>query len=148
MSNLLKRIESDLVVAVKRGDSLTRDTLRMLKAAIKNMEIGKLGKMDDSDAITLLRKEIKSRQEAADHYTRAGRTEQAAKEEKEKNLISLYLPADISDAELEQIVVNAIQAVGANSTADLGKIMSAVMLKVRGKADGGRVSQMVRSKLS
>ena len=104
--------------------------------------------LTDDDVTAVLRKEAKIRQEAIDQYRQAGRTEQAAKETREKKLIEHYLPAGLTDEELDKLVTQAISETGATSKADIGKVMSTVMAKVQGRADGGRVSQLVRSKLS
>lgn len=148
MASISERIETDLTAAMKNGDSLVRDTMRMLKTAIKNKEVEKMGKLSDEEVVAVLRKEAKSRQEAIDQYRSAGRTEQAAKETKEKQLIEQYLPALLSDEELEKIIVETIKTVGATSVGDLGKVMGAMMPKVQGKADGSKVSALARQHLS
>lgn len=147
MFSLQQRIEHDLITAMKAGDILTRDTLRMLKTALKNKEIEQGKLLSDDEVVTVLRKEAKSRQEAVDQYQQAGREEQAEKEKNEKKIIEGYLPTGLSEEELVQIVTATIQEVGATSQADIGKVMGVAMSKVQGRADGGTVAILVRQHL-
>jgi len=148
MASLSDRLEQDLVTAMKGGDDLTRDTLRMLKTALTNKRIEKQADLTDEDVLVVLRKEAKSRQEAVDQYRQAGRAEQADKEAKEKKILEQYLPAGLAEQELEQLVTDAIKTVGATSGADIGKVMGVVMPKVAGRVDGGTVSSLVKKHLS
>jgi uncharacterized protein YqeY len=147
MSELAKRIEEDLVAAMKEGDALTRDTLRMLKTGLKNREVEKMGTVTDEEVVAVIRKEAKGRAEAIEQFAQVGRNEQADKERQEKEILERYLPSEMSNDELEKTVTEAIAASGAASTADIGKVMKEVMPRVAGRAEGGRVSALVRSKL-
>jgi len=148
MPTLSDRVDQDLVTAMKGGDELTRDTLRMLKTALHNRQIEKMGELTDEEVVAVLRKEAKSRQEAVDQYKAAGRVAQATKEEAEKKIIEGFLPSGLSEDELQQIITAAIKEVGATSQSDFGKVMGAVMPKLRGRVDGGKVSELVRRQLS
>jgi uncharacterized protein YqeY len=144
---LLEQLTLDLETAVKSGDTMSRDTLRMVLTAIKNKSIEKMGKLTDEDVVAALQKEVKSREEAAVTYDKGNRPELAEKERKEKAIIEKYLPAQMSDEELTGIIKAAITETGASGVADMGKVMAAVMPKVSGKADGNRVSSKVREAL-
>ena len=144
------QIQSDLKTAMKARDTETVATLRMALAAIKNLRVstGHSGEVTDEETIQLLTREAKKRSEAAEAYDAAGRTELADKERRELEILRPYLPAQLDDAELSRIVDEAVAEVGASSPSDLGKVMSAVMPKIKGQADGKRVNAMVRGRLS
>ena len=148
MPSLKDRIDQDLVAAMKAGDNVSRDTLRMLKTALHNREIEKRGVLTDDDVVAVLRKEVKTRQEAVEGYRAGGREEAAQKEQAEKKLIEGYLPAGLAEDELERIVTEALQSTGITSLSDLGKVMKVVMSKVQGRAEGGHVSDIIRRHLS
>lgn len=145
-----QQIQSDLKTAMKARDTETVATLRMALAAIKNLRVstGHSGEVTDEETIQLLTREAKKRSEAAEAYDAAGRTELADKERRELEILRPYLPAQLDDAELSRIVDEAVAEVGASSPSDLGKVMSAVMPKIKGQADGKRVNAMVRGRLS
>jgi uncharacterized protein YqeY len=145
---LLEQLTLDLETAVKSGDTMSRDTLRMVLTSVKNKSIEKMGKLTDEDVVAALQKEVKSREEAAATYDKGNRPELAEKERKEKAIIEKYLPAQMSDEELTGIIKAAITETGASGVADMGKVMAAVMPKVAGKAEGNRVSVIVRETLA
>ena len=145
-----EQIESDLKTAMKARDTERVATLRMALAAIKNLRVesGHSRDLTDEETVQLLTREAKKRSEAAEAYDQAGRPELADKERRELDFLQPYLPAQISDEELAQIVDTTVAEVGATSAGDLGSVMSALMPKVKGKADGKRVNAMVRDRLS
>jgi uncharacterized protein len=147
---LTEQIQSDLTTAMKARDTETVATLRMVVAAIKNarVEAGRTEDLSDEETLLLLSREAKKRTEAASAYDEAGRSELAAKERSELAIIQRYLPEQLADAELDALVDEVIAATGATAMSDLGKVMSAVMPKVQGRADGKRVSSVVRERLS
>lgn len=127
-------------------------TLRMALAAIKNLRVspGRSGELTDAETIELLTREAKKRSEAAEAYEQAGRDELARSEREELEVLREYLPAQLDDAELMRIVDETIAEVGdgdAPGPGDLGTVMSAVMPKVKGRADGRRVNAVVRERL-
>ena len=142
MSEVLEQIQADTREAMKGGDKPRVSTLRMLASALQSNE-----KEGDGDATAVLSRERKKRIEAADAFREAGRTEQADAEQAEAELISTYLPEQISDEELAAIVDEAVSSSGASSVKDMGRVMGAVMPKVKGRADGNRVSAAVKEKL-
>ena len=147
---LSDQIQSDLTKAMKARDAETVSTLRMVVAAIKNARVsaGRSGDVTDDETTELLSREAKKRNEAAQAYADAGRSELAEKERAELEIIRRYLPEQLGDAELAALVDQAIAETGASSTGDLGKVMSAVMPKVKGRADGRQVNAMVRERLA
>lgn len=145
---LKNRITADITIAVKGRDQFTVDALRMVISAVKNKEIEKKADIDDKAIISILSTLVKQRREAAELYRKGNREELAAKEEKEIELLKLYLPEALSEDELVKIVATAADEVGASSLADMGKVMKAVMAKVAGRADGTVVSDLVKKQLS
>lgn len=142
MSEILEQVQSDTRTAMKAGEKVRVTTLRMIASAIQ--QDAKLG---DDDAVAVLQRERKKRLEAADAFAEGGRGEQAAAEQAEAELIETYLPSQLSDAELEALVAEAIEQTGADSVREMGQVMGAVMPKVEGRADGKRVSAAVRERL-
>jgi len=142
MSDVLEQIQADTREAMKGGDKPRVSTLRMLASALQSNQ-----KEGDGDATAVLSRERKKRIEAADAFREAGRAEQADAEQAEAELISTYLPEQISDEELTAIVDEAVSSSGASSVKDMGRVMGAVMPKVKGRADGNRVSAAVKEKL-
>lgn len=142
MSEILEQIQSDTRAAMTAGEKERVGTLRMVASAIQ--QDAKLG---DDDAVAVLQRERKKRLEAADAFAEGGRDEQAAAERMEAELIEGYLPAQLSDAELEKLVADAVEQTGAASMQEMGQVMGVVMPKVKGRADGKRVSAAVRERL-
>jgi len=142
-------IQADLTTAMKARDAERVATLRMVVAAIRTARVaaGSAGEVSDAQTLELLAKEAKSRTEAAEVYAEAGRAELADKELRELEVIRGYLPAQMDDAELQAVVDAAIADSGAAGPADLGRVMSAVMPQVKGRADGKAVNAMVRQRL-
>lgn len=148
---LKQKIEDDLKAAMLSGDSERVGALKMLKSALLYKEV-ELGNRDsgitDEQAIDVLSKEAKKRQDAAKMYTEADRTEQAAQEQTEYDLIQTYLPEQMSDEELSGIVAAAIADTGASSMQDMGKVIGSVKAKVGAGADGARIAKLVKESLS
>ena len=137
------RVKQDVVVAMKEGDKDRVQALRLILS-----ELQKAAKEGDGDETAVLRRERKRRLDAAEQFRAGGRAELADKEESEAELIGGYLPAELSDAELTALVAEKVEQTGAASPKDMGKVMGAVMPAVGGRADGKRVSALVREKLS
>ncbi|SRR5690554_4729884 len=142
-----ERIQDDLKTAMKSGDTQRREILRLLMSAFKQVEVDRRTTLSDDDAIDLLGSEAKKRREAIEEMTRAGRTELAAQEQYELEVIESYLPEQLGRDEIARIVDEAIAETGASGVRDMGRVMSAVMPRVRGQADGKMVSEVVRQKL-
>jgi uncharacterized protein len=147
---LAEQIQSDLTTAMKARDAETVATLRMVVAAIKNARVssGHSGEVTDEEVLDLLTREAKKRNEAAEAYDQAGRDELAAKERAELAIVQRYLPEQLGEDEVRALVDEAVAETGASGPGDLGKVMSAVMPKVKGRADGKLVSALVRERLT
>ena len=139
---ILEQVQEDVRTAMKAGERERAAALRMVVDALQ--QDAKLG---DGDEVAVLQRERKKRLEAADAYQEGGRGEQADVERGEAELIEAYLPEQLSDEELGELVTAAIEETGATEQKQMGQVMSAVMPKLGGRADGKRVSQVVRDKL-
>ena len=140
--SVLEQVQEDVRTAMKARDRERAGALRLVVDVLQ--QDAKLGKGDE---VAVLQRERKKRVEAAEAYADAGRTEQAAAERFEAQLIEGYLPAQLSDQELEGLVAEAVAETGATEQKQMGQVMSAVMPKIAGRADGKRVSAAVRKKL-
>jgi uncharacterized protein len=140
--SILERIRSDERAAMKAGDRDRASALRLVVDALQ--QDAKLGKGDD---VAVLQRERKKRLEAAEAYRNGGRDEQAQSEQVEADLIEAYLPEQLSDEELDALIAAAVEETGATEQRQMGQVMSALMPKVGGRADGKRVSEAVRKRL-
>ena len=147
---LKEKLQSDLTDAIRSRDELKSGTIRMVLSAITNEEVaGKEARvLSDEEIITVLSREAKKRREAADAFADAGRTDKAEQEKLEGEFITTYLPAQLSDAELDALIAEAISSTGAAGPADMGKVMGVLKPKIAGKADGGKVSSAVKAALA
>jgi uncharacterized protein YqeY len=146
--SITERIKADATAAAKAQDRERLGTLRLVLDALNKESKEARGELDEQREVAVLKRERKRRAEAAEAYRKGGRDELAASEDAEATVIEQYLPAEISDEELEGIVADALSETGAASQKEMGKVMAAVMSKAGGRADGRRVSELVRSKLS
>jgi len=145
---LKEKIMDDLKKAMKERNEVKVRTLRMVIASIKNWEVENTKEIDDDGMIAVLTKEAKRRKEAIEEYRKAGREDLAKAEEEELKIIESYLPERMSEEEIKELVLKTIEEVKATSPKDLGKVMKAIMPKVKGRADGKLVNEMVRKILS
>jgi uncharacterized protein YqeY len=150
MGTLKDRLNDDLRTAMKGRDELTTSTLRMALAAVRNAEVSGAAARDlsDDEVLGVLTKEAKKRREAATAFGDAGRTEQAAKESAEGAILDRYLPAQLSDDEVAELVKGALTAGGFTGKAQMGPAMKAAQAAVAGRAEGGRVAAEVRRQLA
>jgi uncharacterized protein len=149
MGTLKDRLNDDLHSAMKLRDELTTSTLRMALTAVRNAETAGTAarELSDDEVLGVLTKEAKKRREAATAFSGAGRAEQAAKETAEGEILDRYLPAQLSDAEVAELVAGALQAGGFTAKAQMGPAMKAAQAAVAGRAEGGRVAAAVRRQL-
>jgi uncharacterized protein len=140
--SVLEQVQADVRTAMKAGEKDRAGALRMIVDALQ-----KDAKLGDGDEVAVLQRERKKRVEAADAYKEAGRTEQAEAEHFEAELIEGYLPQQLSDEELGELVGAAVEETGATEQRQMGDVMKALMPKVGGRADGKRVSAAVRERL-
>jgi uncharacterized protein YqeY len=145
---LRQRIESDMKAAMRARDKDRLGTIRLVLAAIKQREIDERITLTDTDILAVLDKMIKQRRDSITQFEQAGRQELADKEAAEVAVIQEYLPAALSESEIEAIIVEAITSSGATSPQDIGKIMGLLKPRLQGRADMGLVSRKVKEKLS
>jgi len=144
----IEEIEDELREAMKARDGERRDALRLILNALKGSEKELQRPLSEEEELQVLQRERKRRVEAADAFRSGGREEQAEAEEYELDVLEEFMPAPLSEDEIEEIVDDAIAEVGATSMADLGRVMADVMPQIAGRADGSVVSQIVREKLA
>ena len=143
MAALTERIRTDLTAAMKAQEKDRLSTLRMLQAALKNEQINAGHELSDEEAMSVIRKAVKQRLDSIEQYTGAGRTELAGKERAEMELLKTYLPAEMSEAELEGGLREIIASTGAQSKKDLGKVMKEATARFKGRADGKKIQEVV-----
>lgn len=150
MSTLKTQLEADLRESMKARDELTTSTLRMAIAAVRTAEVaGKQAReLSDDEVLGVLTKEAKKRREAAEAFHNAGRLESAEKELAEEKILDRYLPAQLSDAEIADLVAEALRDGGFSTKAQMGAAMKAAQAAVAGRAEGGRVAAEVRRLLT
>lgn len=147
---LKQQIQEELRQSMLAKDALKTSVLRMLLSAINYYEIQKGGAgyvASDEDVLSVVQKEVKQRKDSIEQFQKAGRAELVDKETKELELLQKYLPQQLNDEEIRRLVQEAINQTGVSSPADIGKVMGALMPKIKGKADGGIVSKIVRETL-
>ncbi|HEX7030489.1 MAG TPA: GatB/YqeY domain-containing protein [Gammaproteobacteria bacterium] len=145
--SLKQRILDDIKTAMKAGSKDRLMVLRMLSAAIKQREVDERIEMDDTQTLAVVEKMIKQRRESIRQYEEGARPELAAKEQAEIDIIKDYLPAQLSEAELEKMIHAALESTGASEMKDMGKVMAVLKPKIQGRADMGAVSARVRARL-
>jgi uncharacterized protein YqeY len=147
---LKEKLQSDLTDAIRSKDGVKSGTIRMLLAAITNEEVaGKSAKvLSDAEVITVLSREAKKRREAVEAYTQAKRDDLANKEKEESAVIALYLPEQLSEADIKKLIADAIAETNASGPAGMGQVMKVLQPKIAGKADGGFVSSLVKAALT
>ncbi len=146
--SLKEQLQSDLKEAMKSGDAVRKSAIRMAISAIKNAEIDKGGPLTDEEAQDVLRREVKKRRESIEQMDQAGRADLAEQERLELDVLEQYLPRQLDRDEIEAEARSAIEEVGAESPRDIGKVMRVLMARLKGRADGKLVSQIVRELLS
>ncbi len=146
--SLPEKIDIDLKAAMKSGDKLRLETLRMIKSAVKYRQIEKGGPLTDEDVIAVLSTLSKQRRESIEQFRKGGREELALKEEAELQVLKGYMPAELSPEELENLIGQSIKESGARGPADMGKVMRLLMPRVKGAADGKTVNEKVKAALS
>ncbi len=146
---LIDQVQTEMVAAMKAKDEARLSALRMIKAALMKAKVDSPKPLDDAAEMQILKQLIKQRIDAAEMFRKAGRIEQAEKEEAEKALIETYLPAAASEAEIEAAIAAAMAETGVTSLKQMGVVMKAAQTKLQGKTvDGKALSEKVRSRLS
>ncbi|KYD11600.1 GatB/YqeY domain-containing protein [Heyndrickxia sporothermodurans] len=146
---LLERLNEDMKQAMKNKEKEKLSVIRMLKASLQNEAI-RLGKdqLSEEEELTILSREVKQRKDSLQEFQNAGREDLVEKIQTELTFVDIYLPEQLTEEELTKIVIETINEVGATSKAEMGKVMSAIMPKVKGKADGSTVNNIVKQQLS
>ena len=147
---LKEKLQNDLTEAMRARDEVRSSTIRMVLTAIKNEEVsGKEARdLSDAEVITVLSREAKKRREAAEAFEQAGATDRAANEKAEGVIIAEYLPAQLSESEIKEMIAAAIAESGATGPQQMGQVMKLIQPKIAGRADGGIVSSLVKAALS
>jgi len=142
------RLSEDLKTAMKAKEKVKVETIRMVRAQLQDFQIAKRDELTEEDEISVLINAAKKRKEALKLYEKSDRQDLIEKKRQELEIISTYLPAQLSKEEVEKVILKVMEETGANSVQDLGKVMGAAMKKLKGKADGKKVQEIVREKLS
>ncbi|UPT60064.1 GatB/YqeY domain-containing protein [Geobacillus thermoleovorans] len=147
--SLLDRLNDDMKQAMKNKEKEKLSVLRMLKAALQNEAI-KLGKspLSEGEELTVLSRELKQRKDSLQEFENAGRSDLVEKVKTEIEIVQSYMPTPLTEDELRELIEQTIKEVGASSKADMGKVMGAIMPKVKGRADGSLVNKLVQQQLS
>ena len=147
-AELQNRITEDMKQAMKAGDTVKRDTLRMLLSSVKNAANTKLAPLDEVEVVAVVAKDVKRHLESIEAFKKGNRADLVAKEEAEMAILQAYMPAQMSRDEIAAAVKEVIAAVGAKGPGDKGKVMQQVMPKLKGKADGKEINEVVMQLLS
>lgn len=147
MSEILDRIKEDIKAAMRARDTEALSTLRMVHSSIKNKAIDSQRELSDDDVIQVLAKEAKKRRQSAEAFEEGDRPEMAEKERAEYELIHKYLPEPLSDEEVEGIIDEVIASTGAESRREMGKVMGAVIPRIKGRYDASKIKDIVLDKL-
>jgi hypothetical protein len=145
---LKERITEDMKAAMRASEKERLSTIRMLQAAIKQREVDERITLDDAQVVAVLEKMVKQRKESVVQFEQGGRADLADKEKAEIALLTAYLPAQLSEVEVDALIRDAIAATGASSVKDMGKVMGVVKAKAAGRADMGAVSARIKAALS
>ena len=143
MATLSEQIRNDLTAAMKAQEKERLSTLRMLQSAIKNEQINVGHELSDEEAMTVIRKAVKQRQDSIEQYTKGNRPELAEKERAEMELLKTYLPPELSEEAIQNGVVDIIKALGATSKKDMGRVMKEATAQYKGRVDGKKIQEIV-----
>jgi uncharacterized protein YqeY len=143
MGKLTEQIRADLTESMKARTAERTSTLRMLQAAIKNEQINAGHELSDEEAMTVIRKGVKQRQDSIEQFTKGNRPELAAKEKAEIVILQAYMPPEVSDSDLESGLREIIASTGAQSKKDMGKVMKEATARYKGRADGRKIQEIV-----
>src|SRR5213595_755822 len=143
MGKLTEQIRADLTESMKARTADRTSTLRMVQAALKNEQINAGHELSDEEAMVVIRKGIKQRQDSVEQYTKGNRPELAAKEQAEIETLKTYMPPELTDSELESGLREIVASTGAQSKKDMGKVMKEATTRYKGRADGKKIQEMV-----
>src|SRR6266852_1447337 len=143
MGQLTEKIRTDLTSAMKAQEKDRLSTIRLLQSAIKNEQINLGHELSDEEAMSVIRKSVKQRQDSVEQYTKGNRPELAAKEQAEIDVLKTYLPPELSDEELESGIREIIASTGARSKKEMGKVMKEATTRYKGRAEGKKIQEIV-----
>ncbi|WP_028391852.1 GatB/YqeY domain-containing protein [Bacillus cihuensis] len=146
--SLLERLNNDMKQAMKNKEKDKLSVIRMLKSSLQNEELKKREVLTDDEELTVLSRELKQRKDSLQEFENAGRIDLVDKVRTEIDYVEAYMPEQLSEEEISEIVKNTIEEVNASSKTDMGRVMGALMPKVKGKADGSLVNKLVQQHLS
>ena len=146
--SLKEQLKTDMKEAMKAKDTLTRDTIRLIMSAIKQVEVDERREVGEDELLKIIQKGIKQREDAINFAKEGGRDDLVEQNQKEIDILVKYLPKQLSDDELKEVVVTIVEKVGASSMKDMGKVMGVATKELAGKADGKRINQIVKEILS
>jgi uncharacterized protein YqeY len=144
MGALADKVRADMTAAMKAQEKERLSTLRMLQSSLKNEQINVGHELSDEEAMTVIRKAMKQREDSIEQYTNAGRTELAEKERSEMELLKTYLPPELTEAEVESGIREIIASTGALSKKDFGKVMKEATARFKGRVDGKKIQEIVQ----
>lgn len=147
-ANLQIKITEDIKQAMKAGDTVKRDTLRMLLSSVKNAANSKLAPLDEAEVVAVVAKDVKRHLESIEAFEKGNRPDLVAKEKAEMAILQQYMPAQVGRDEIVKVVKEVIVAIGAKGPGDKGKVMQQVMPKLKGKAEGKEINEVVMQLLS
>lgn len=145
--SVMERLNQDLKQAMKDKAAIKLSVIRMVKAAVKNEEINKGSQLSEDEELSILTRELKQRRESLQEFEKAGRDDLVQQIQEEIVVLTSYMPAQLSEEEVRQIAIEVISQIGASSKKEMGKVMGAMMPKVKGKADGNVVQKIVNELL-
>ncbi len=148
MSRILQQISSDMTKAMKSGDKTLLTTLRLAKSELNKAKLDKNDDFNDEDAVAVLQREVKRRNEAAEVYAGAGRNDLEEKEIAEAKILKSYLPEELPTEEIDKLIAEVIKEVDATTARDIGRVMQSIMPKLKGRADGKVVKSLVEKALA
>lgn len=146
--SLVDRLNSDMKQAMKARDKVRLSVIRMIKTALQNESIKKMKELSEDEVLAVLSRELKQRKDSLQEFENAGRQDLVDEVSNEIAIVQTYMPEQLSEEDIKSIIDETISEVGAGSKADIGKVMKAIMPKLKGRADGSLVNRLVRSKLS
>ncbi len=146
--SLMDRLNEDMKLAMKNKDKFKLSVIRMVISSIKYVEIEKRSSLSDDQIIDVLTREVKQRRDSLQEFEKANRTDLIGKIKEELAILQDYLPEQLTEEELKKIVQETVQEIGASNKSEMGKVMSAVMPKVKGRADGKMINKLVQEVLS
>ena len=144
---LKQQIEQEIKKALKAGESLKLSTLRMLLAAIQNEEIAKQKQLTDEDILPVVQRQIKQHRESIEAFTKGNRIELAQKEKDELEILNKFLPQQMNEEEIKKTVAEVLAGLPESDKSNFGKVMGAIMAKIKGKTDGGLVGRLVKDQI-